>query len=102
MMQEISKQSYRGVLCMSCRQPIPLPEIVIRMAVLPDPEEAEATPEPREHVFSLRCRACHREKPYRSLDIVEFDGEPRPRPSIIGNPRGASRAAASLSRAANG
>jgi len=102
MMHEIAKQSYRGVLCMSCRQPIPLPEIVIRMAVLPDPKEAEATPEPREHVFSLRCRACNREKPYRSVDIVEFDGAPRTRPSIIGNPRGAGRAAAGLSRAANG
>jgi len=102
MMQEIVKQSYRGVLCMSCRQPIPLPEIVIRMEVLPETKVSETALGPREHVFSLRCRACNREKPYRSIDIVEFDGTPRPRPSILRNPLGPNRPARSLSRAANG
>lgn len=97
MVQEAVKQSYRGVLCMSCRQPIPLPEIVIRMAVLPRAKESSL----REHVFSLRCRACNREKPYRSSEVVEFEGAPRQRPSIIGNPQGVGHVTGPLWRAAN-
>jgi hypothetical protein len=102
MVAEIAKQSYRGVLCMSCRQPIPLPEIVIRMEVLADANATGTSQESRGHVFSLRCRACNREKPYRSSDVVEFEGAPRPRASIFRNPRGVDRKAHGLSRAASG
>lgn len=102
MVAEIVKQSYRGVLCMSCRQPIPLPEIVIRMEVHSDAKVSEAASDQHGHVFSLRCRACNREKPYRSSDIVELEGTPRPRPSIFRNPQGVGRAKHGLSRAASG
>jgi hypothetical protein len=102
MTQEVTKQSYRGVLCMSCRQPIPLPAIVISMEVLPQVQESEIRSDQYEHVFSLRCRACNREKPYRSSDIVEFDGAPRPRASSIRRPQGIGRQPGGLSRAANG
>ena len=98
MNQEAVKQSYRGVMCMSCRQPIPLPAIVTRIEVLPDATGRE----PRGHVFSLRCRSCNREKPYRSCDIVEFDGAPRPRPSFARQPQRVGRVAGGLSRVANG
>lgn len=67
------KQSYRGVLCASCRQPIPVPAIVLTM-------EAEVREEDQQvRVFKLRCRACEKELPYRSTDIVEYEGSPRTR-----------------------
>ncbi len=67
------EQSYRGVLCASCRQPIPVPAIVVTM-------EAEAhEEEPQIRVFNVRCRACEKELPYRSTDIVEYEGSPRTR-----------------------
>jgi hypothetical protein len=90
MSEDVPKQSYRGVLCMSCRQPIPLPAIVLTLGVLGG-----------ERVFTLRCRACNRERPYRSVDIIEFEGVPRSRVSYIRGPRGVRRQQG-LSRAANG
>lgn len=102
MMHEVAKQSYRGVLCMSCRQPIPLPAIVISMEVLPEREESDPRTDQPERVFSLRCRACDREKPYRSRDIIEFEGTPRLRASSVRNPQSVGRRPGGLSRAANG
>ena len=102
MVDEIVKQTYRGVHCMSCRQPIPLPGIVIDREVLAGAGGSLTPHEVREHVFSLRCRSCNREKPYRSRDIVEFEGEPRQRPSGLRNPQTVGRPATGLSRAANG
>jgi hypothetical protein len=67
------KQSYRGVLCVSCRQPIPVPAIVVTMEAESNEEEQHV------RVFNLRCRACEKEQPYRSTDIVDFDGMPRTR-----------------------
>jgi hypothetical protein len=81
MNQEIIQQSYRGVLCKSCRQPIPLPSILLKM------EQAVVGKEPSlahghdGRVFSLRCRACEREKPYRSSEVSDFAGAPRTRVS---------------------
>jgi len=67
------KQSYRGVLCASCRQPIPVPAIVLTM-------EAEVREEEQQvRVFNVRCRACEKELPYRITDIVEYQGAPRAR-----------------------
>lgn len=96
MNQEVTKQSYRGVRCLSCRQPIPLPGILLKMD-----SSAKETGEVHVHptrVFSLRCRACEREKPYRAIDIVDFEGAPRNRVSrtLILQPYGRR------SRAANG
>jgi hypothetical protein len=101
-MTQAPKQSYRGVLCMSCRQPIPLPAIVMILGTLPQGSEAGPRPEHTERVFSLRCRACSRERPYRSADIIEFEGTPRSRFSHVRGPRGVRRQASNLSRAANG
>lgn len=78
MNQQMEKQSYAGVVCRSCRQAIPLPPIVISMA-----SEIDNDPTVRENpqgcVFSLRCRACDKEMPYRVNEIVDFEGTPRPR-----------------------
>ena len=98
MMVDVTKDSYRGVLCMSCRQPIPLPEIVIRLEVVLNAQQSEQ----REHVFKLRCRACDREKPYCSRDIMEFEGSPRSRASHVRAPQRVGRQSGGLSRAAYG
>ena len=72
-MIQVLKQSYRGVLCTCCRQAIPVPAIVMNMEA--DSSDSEQTV----RVFNLRCRACEKEQPYRSTDIVEFEGTPRVR-----------------------
>jgi hypothetical protein len=79
MNQEAVQQSYRGVRCMSCRQPIPLPSILVEIDSRLRGLAEERADEHSTRVFSLRCRACEREKPYRTSDILDFEGEPRGR-----------------------
>jgi len=98
MNRELEKQqSYAGVVCRSCRQAIPLPAIVISMA-----SEIEGDPSGRENtqgcVFTLRCRACDKELPYRVNEIVDFEGTPRPR--FWSARRKSGSASSDLSRAA--
>jgi len=81
MSQDAVQQSYRGVLCLSCRQPIPLPSILIEIDSRLRGLIAGNAEEPSTRVFSLRCRSCEREKPYRINDIVDFAGEPKARVS---------------------
>jgi hypothetical protein len=92
-MTQDSRQSYRAVLCKYCRQPIPVPATM---------ETAELEPHERQaavRVFSLRCRACEKERPYHSTAIVEFDGVPRsrdrvhPASAVAAKPSDRSRAA---------
>ena len=78
MTQDVIKQSYRGVRCLSCRQPIPVPAILAK---------ADATVRPIEcigggELYARLQPAMPRlepEKPYSASDIVEFEGLPRPR-----------------------
>ena len=72
-MKEDLKQSYCGVLCGWCKQPIPVPEIVVIMEAESNDDEQPA------RVFNLRCRACEKERPYRTTELVEFYGMPRMR-----------------------
>lgn len=76
MMLETKTETYRGVLCRHCRQPIPVPAIVISLETA-----TEKDPEKRMRAFHLRCRACENEHMYRSADIADFEGTPRPRSS---------------------
>ena len=98
MNQQLEKQSYAGVVCRSCRQAIPVPAIVISKA-----SEIEKDPSCRENpqscAFTLRCRACDKEMPYRVNDIVDFEGTPRPR-FWSARRKSASGSAGDLSRAA--
>jgi hypothetical protein len=101
MIQE-AKQYYRGVLCLHCRQPIPLPAAVARREA--DRKATPAVPEgdisPR--VFTLRCRACQGEGLYTEAKFIDCEGTPRVRHT---QPRKASPSAhqpGNLSRAANG
>jgi len=95
--ETIETQSYPGVLCRSCRQPIPLPTVV---GLVPAGQPADRATSPelanevqKARVFSLRCRACDKERPYKRSDITSFEGTPKPR--IL------SLRANKLSRAAN-
>jgi hypothetical protein len=78
MIEEVKSQSYSGVLCRSCRQPIPLPTVVRASSAAANEEREEA------RVFNLRCRACDKERPYRRSDVTIFEGTPKlrttPRP----------------------
>jgi len=94
MTQEIKIDNYRGVLCRYCRQPIPVPSIVNTL----EAQAKEANPGgDAGQVFTLRCRSCDGEHPYRSSEIANFEGNPKPRVSRIRLMRGQSK----LSRAAN-
>lgn len=97
MMHELKGEHYRGVLCLCCRQPIPLPAIVIDMESTEDSQEEHG-----HRVFSLRCRACEREMPYRATAIIEIEGTPRSRASQAQNRAKLLRQQNKLSRAANG
>ena len=80
-MTQADKQSYLGVRCLSCRQPIPVPSILLGSISAAGQESSLLSHEEHDRVFSLRCRSCEREKPYRASDVVEFEGEPVPRVS---------------------
>jgi hypothetical protein len=76
MTQEAEMQSYRGVVCLHCRQPVPISPLVASIEA--DLHAKETTP--RQHqkcqVFNLRCAACGKEKPYKIGEILEFEGTP--------------------------
>jgi hypothetical protein len=98
---EAVQQSYRGVRCLSCRQPIPLPAILIKMDSTLRGKGQDLVHEHPTRVFSLRCRACERERPYRVSDIMDFDGTPRIRVSRSHTVHPKSRHSSSQSRSAN-
>jgi len=74
-----TQQRYCGVLCLHCRQPIPLsPRVMRRVAELrglePNPHRELGS-----HAFTLRCRACEREGMYAEPDFIDCEGTPRAR-----------------------
>jgi hypothetical protein len=75
MTQEQMQQTYRGVLCLHCKNPIPISPLVASIEAEPADEKT-----PMRHqkcqVFHLRCAACGKEKPYKIGEILEFEGEP--------------------------
>jgi hypothetical protein len=100
MIQEAETQHYSAVLCRSCRQPIPLPAIVVGMASRSRHQESGSQDDPG-RVFTLRCRSCDKEKPYRVTDIVESEGTPKPRLVRARRKPGHSGEGGGLARAAH-
>jgi hypothetical protein len=70
MTTETEHSTFRGVACLHCKAPIPVPAIVLQSSAS---EEAGSLPR-KSQVFNLRCPSCHKEKPYRVREIVEFEG----------------------------
>ena len=97
MTSEIRTEEYRGVLCRRCSQPIPIPKIVVAMEAAAKQEESLSGQFQGERVFTIRCRSCESEYPYRSQDISSFEGTPKARRRS----RELLREAGQLSRAAN-
>lgn len=74
MTTETEHPTFRGVSCLYCKSPIPVPAIVRSMQESAA-EDTEAPPR-KSQVFNLRCPSCHKEKPYRTREIVDFQGTP--------------------------
>jgi hypothetical protein len=70
---ETEHQTFRGVVCLHCKSPVPVPGIV--GSLLDANDESEAF-QRKSQVFNLRCPSCHKEKPYRTREIVDFEGTP--------------------------
>jgi hypothetical protein len=91
MIQQSSQSTYNGshypgVLCLHCRQVIPLPASVARLKAEPA-DSQQTSGDPRPTVFTLRFGGCQKEAPYHLTETIEFDGVParrgdrgRPRP----------------------
>jgi hypothetical protein len=81
MTQNTERQYYRGVLCLHCKQPIPISPLVAGIEA--EFKASETTPLRHQkcQVFHLRCAACGKEKPYKIGEIVEFEGAPVTRAS---------------------
>ena len=70
---ETERPTFRGVVCLHCKAPIPVPAIV---GSLQAASEGTESSQRKSQVFNLRCPYCHKEKPYRTREIVEFEGTP--------------------------
>jgi hypothetical protein len=74
MTQEQLQQSYRGVICLHCKNSIPISPLVASIEA--ERPEAMAGRHQKCQVFHLRCAACGKEKPYKIDEIREFEGSP--------------------------
>jgi hypothetical protein len=68
---ETERPTFRGVVCLHCKGSIPVPAIVGTAG------EGTETSQRKSQVFNLRCPSCHKEKPYRTREIVDFEGTPQ-------------------------
>jgi hypothetical protein len=70
---ETERPTFRGVVCLHCKGPIAVPAIVDSLEAASDaPESAQR----KSQVFNVRCPSCHKEKPYRTREILDFEGAP--------------------------
>jgi hypothetical protein len=70
---EAERSTFRGVVCLHCKAPVPVPAIVGNMQAADEGTDAFQR---KSQVFNLRCPSCHKEKPYRTREIVDFEGTP--------------------------
>jgi hypothetical protein len=71
---ETEHQTFRGVVCLHCKAPIPVPAIV--SSFQESSSDAAGSAPRKSQVFNIRCPQCHKEKPYRTREILEFEGTP--------------------------
>ena len=79
MTTETEPHTFRGVVCLHCKAAIPVPSIVGGAQSDKDGNEASLR---KSQVFNLRCPVCHKEKPYRTKEIVDFEGTPQTIPTL--------------------
>lgn len=72
MTMEAERQTFRGVICLHCKAPIPVPAIVSNLQA--SANEGTESSQRKSQVFNIRCPQCHKEKPYRTREIVDFQG----------------------------
>jgi hypothetical protein len=101
MIQE-AKQSYRGVLCTHCRQPIPLPKTIAKLETPAGGADSGLALELGPRVYTLRCRACQGESLYSESKFIDCEGTPRMRHTLPPKASPTLRPTGNLSRAANG
>ncbi len=70
---ETERPTFRAVVCLHCKASIPVPAIVGNEQTANDGTESSQR---KSQVFNLRCPSCHKEKPYRTREIVDFEGTP--------------------------
>jgi len=66
--------TFRGVICLHCKASIPVPAIVYNRS--DDANEGAEWSLRKSQVFNLRCPCCHKEKPYRTREILDLEGTP--------------------------
>lgn len=101
MIAETDRQQYRGVLCIHCRQPIPLSASLVRKEKEMKESELSELSELTSRSFTLRCRVCHGEAMYTESDTIDCDGTPRVRKSPVRHESMLKADIKDLSRAAN-
>jgi hypothetical protein len=101
-MNQEAKQQYRGVLCIHCRQPIPLPTTVSRRTAANKDENSGDAHDAGPRVFTLRCRVCQEEGLYTESKFIDCEGTPRTRPSRGRKASPLLKDNGDLSRAASG
>jgi hypothetical protein len=72
MTKETERPTFRGVVCLHCKAPIPVPPIVGSLQSAGS--EGTESSQRKSQVFNIRCPQCHKEKPYRTREIVDFAG----------------------------
>jgi hypothetical protein len=94
MSQDPEPKRQYAVICLHCRQPIPIPQIMVEL----QRKETKRLREGKCQVFNLRCVKCGKEKPYKIAEILEVEaaaaGIPRVEPASSRPPQ--------KSKAANG
>jgi hypothetical protein len=69
---EAKSPTFRGVVCLHCKAPIPVPAIVGSLQA--SANDGTESSQRKSQVFNIRCPQCHKEKPYRTREIVDFEG----------------------------
>jgi len=73
---DTERHYFRCVVCLHCKAPIPVPAIVGGDGATRREDEQAEWSQSNSRVFNLRCPSCYKEKPYRTREIVDFEGSP--------------------------
>jgi hypothetical protein len=74
MSTQTEQPTFLGVVCLHCKAAIPVPAVVGHTGDGLD--NGAKLPQRNSQVFNVRCPVCHKEKPYWTKEIVNFNGTP--------------------------